>query len=91
MVSISVSLVSRRYWLAIPVAERERIEAAVPAGQTLVIKPGFRAKPGTTDVSLRDGGNSTVGVEHRGRDIAWMCWAVLPRVASTPTARAGPE
>ena len=83
--TVSVSPVSRRWWLAIPENERERIEAAVPPGHTLVIKPGYRAKPGTTDVSLRDEGNHGVA-ERRGSDIAWMCWAVLPRVVVTADA-----
>jgi hypothetical protein len=82
---ISVSPVSRRWWLAIPEEERERIEAAVPSGHCLVIKPGYRAKPGTTDVSLRDEGNHAVK-EYRGTNIAWMCWAVLPRFVVTTDA-----
>lgn len=74
--TVSVSPVSRRWWLAIAADERERIEAAVPPHHRLHLHPGYRAKPGTTTVSLRDEGNHAVA-ERRGRDIARMCWAVL--------------
>lgn len=79
---VSVSKVSRRYWEAIPLDERERIAAAVPEGHWIYVKPGYRAKPGTTDVSLRDERNSVVR-EQRGFEIARMCWAVLPRLTIT--------
>ena len=83
MTRVSVSPVSLRWWMALPEPERQRIEAAVPPDRTLVIKPGWRAKPGTCDVSLRDEWNDAVGQEQRGRNIAWMCWAVLPGVVVT--------
>lgn len=86
MTPVFVSPVSRRWWLAIPAEERARIEAAVPVDHAIVIKPGYRAKPGTTDVSLRDKHNHRIGEERRGRDIAWMCWAVLPKVVVTTDA-----
>ena len=73
---LSVSYVSRPYWRAIPDEERARIVAAVPDGHRLVIKPGYRAKPGTADIELRTGDNRSV-VGSRGYVTADACWAVL--------------
>ena len=48
--TVTVSRVSRPYWLAIPATERAAIMAAVPDGARLTVVPGHRAEPGTTDV-----------------------------------------
>ena len=83
---VSVSRISRPYWDAIPAADRERIVAAVPNDCRLVIVPGYKSKPGTATVSLRDERNYTVGESIRGSDIAHLCWSVLPRVTVTTDA-----
>lgn len=76
--SLSISRITKPYWWTIPEAERERIASAVPDGMTLVLYPGYRAKPGTTTVSLRDERN-TMLQETRGSNLAHMCWYVINR------------
>lgn len=73
-------------WLRIPEQERAAIAAAVPDGMRLHISPGYRAKPGTADVGLRDAGNSAAGPVQRGFLTASLCWSALPRVVVTTDA-----
>jgi hypothetical protein len=87
--SVRVSGLSRRYWAALPETERERIAAAIPAGHVIYVAPGYRAKPGTADVSLRREVIRETGFpswevvrSERGRDIAGLCWRVLAGVAA---------
>ena len=81
---VRVSNVSKPYWKAIPEDVRAAIAAAVPEGHVIHIAPGYRAKPGVADVSLRRevhtewGAPSwTVVKQERGRDLAYLCRAVL--------------
>jgi hypothetical protein len=84
-----VARTPRPYWDAIPETERERIAAAIPPNHVIYVAPGYWAKPGTADVSLRrevtrDSGFPSWEVvrQERGRDIAGLCWRVLAGVTA---------